>query len=690
LIQPAGSLEVQVAAFYEFSKLGLKSKKPELLFSIISALMISFFQKESITHLLFIGKEFGSRSLINQILLVGAYTFLISTAIFVIIILIEHLNNIANINDFFIKTDKRFSISKKGAATILLGIFIFGVAITYYFVTLTAYGPVHQLDENRYWKMAYELYKGTFTLNANFHYPMFYPISILPAFLWQYPNGTYLIAKLMNVIYFTSVVFPSYLIIRKFVSRGLSLFICMIILLNPNQIVFTRSILSENVFYPIFMWTLYFAFSNFTSPKHKLRFIENLIFGILLAILLLTRFIALPVIPALLVIWWFKPYQGEKPLFFLSTKKIIQFLVVLAPFMLIIFIWIYAGNREGLSIKQVLGFSIASNPDPLQLSWSRLFLWTNLYLSYSALLAGPFIGVLIISILNIPWKSWQDDLPRWTIGVGLIFICILLACIRHSWRAEYNYPDPIKIQGRYLFMLGPLFLITAVASIKREKIQNFHLSDLNFLFFSIVSICILIIAYKFLIEGYLFLGKPIKISVSSSDGYLIQLLRYDFLIICSLCILVTILFISRNQRLLMATFLTLLCFFFLIGDIRIYYENLLPRQKDNIEAYYLLEALKKDNNGLIKPDTSQITIKVRPGLGESYENWRNAFRFYGYQNLKIETDLSLNEFPISTDYKVDIAGVSSKEYKIDQVDKDNYLNCDCVKYSYMNNYFIVE
>lgn len=575
------------------------------------------------------------------------------------------------------------SFSKKGGFLALLVIYVLGVAITYFFIAKTAYGPVHQGDENRYWNMAYDLYKGTFTLFGSHHHPFFYPFSILPAFHLFYPSGTYEAVKFLNVLYFTSVIFPSYLILRKFADRGLSLLVAAIILINPAQVVFPRSILSENVFYPVFMWAVFFAFTNISSPKQKRRYVENIIFGLLLAILLMTRYIALPLIPAMLLIWWIKPHEEERMPFLLSKKKFIQFLFVFVPMMLVLGIWIYFGIREGLAIKEVLGFTFAVEPNPLQLTYSRLFMWAVFYLSYTILIAAPYIGVLLISILFIRWKNWQDDLPRWYITIALIIICMLIVCIRHSWRAAYNFPDPVKLQERYIFYFGPLFLITAVAVIKKIKLPNLHSSDSGYVLFCIVSIGLVILSHSIFYRGFLFLGVPLVVSPSSPDGYLIESLNDGFPIICIFSIMATAWFMGRNQRLLLISILSLISLLFIVGNTKLHYENLLPRQYDNIQAFYLLKASRLNNNGIDIPDSAQITIRVKPGNAGEYTRWIDAFHVYGYDNIWIEEDLRLKS---KTNYDIFVQA-NGYEYQINEVKKENYLSCTCMKYTFMGMYF---
>ena len=131
-------------------------------------------------------------------------------------------------------------------------------------------------------------------------------------------------------------------------------------------------IFSENLFYPLFMWTVLFAFTNVWPTSQKNRAIESFIFGILLGLLFLTRYIALALIPAFLFIWWLKPFENERlPLLF-SVRKFLHLIIILIPLVLIIGGWMNMGMAEGLRAKDTLGLFIAEKPNPDQLSFSQI------------------------------------------------------------------------------------------------------------------------------------------------------------------------------------------------------------------------------------------------------------------------------------------------------------------------------
>ena len=257
-----------------------------------------------------------------------------------------------------------FLETKKGAALALVCIYVLGVFFTVIVVDANVFGPMHFNDEVRYWDIARDIYEGNFSFAVDSDYPPFYSISLLPAFCLFSPFTRYAAARWLNALYLTSAIFPAFLLLRKFLDRKTSLLAVFVLLCGPIQVVIARTLISENVFYPMFMWAVLLAFTNLFPVNHKAHIFENLLFGVLLALLYATRFIGLVLIPAFLLVWWLKPFADEKLPLLLSWKKFAHLLMVLAPMLLILAAWQLAGVCEGISLKTMLGFSVADHPDP--------------------------------------------------------------------------------------------------------------------------------------------------------------------------------------------------------------------------------------------------------------------------------------------------------------------------------------
>jgi hypothetical protein len=408
----------------------------------------------------------------------------------------------------------------------------------------------------------------------------------------------------------------------------------------PTQTVLSRSMISENIFYPLLMWAILLAFTRLSPPDSRWRWVENVVFGLLCGLLVLTRYIALAVVPALLLIWWLKPLGQEKLPLLLSAKKLLHAASVAAPLLLVLGIWLLLGLRENVPVKEMLGFGIASNPNPAQLGRRRLLMWAVFYLSYAVLMAAPFLGILSASLFQLRLKDWQKDLTRWLIAVALICVFFLIPCIRHSWRAAYNYPDPIKIQGRYIMYFTPLFLISSFAALKQINFPR--LSRSSFWLLAILTIEAIAAADFILFHGFIYLDGPLTMSANSAEGYIFSELGLFYLAVSASILLVSIYGLGRKQGLLWLTLPLLLAGFYLAGNVRVYQTVLYPRQATNYEAHLLVRAIDERYGADSGARQRELILRIPATTDNSiYENWSWTLAMNGFSQVRLVQDEQL-------------------------------------------------
>ncbi len=578
---------------------------------------------------------------------------------------------------------QKFLESRRGALIALLAIFVLGVLGTVYLVDANVYGPMHFNDEVRYWEIALNLSKGTFSFAENTDYPPFYSVSLLPAFYFFSPFARYAAALWLNAIYVTSAIIPAYLILRKFLNRRASLLAVIVLLCSPIQVVIPRVLISENTFYPLFMWAFLLAFTNLAPVERKIHYLEDAAFGILLALLYATRFIALALIPALLLIWWLKPYGDEKPPLFLSWKKLLHLAVVLAPMLALVGMWFAQGLADGASLKMMMGFSIADHPNPAQLGRRRLVMRMIFYLSYSVLIAAPYLGLMLASLAQFKLKKWREDANRWWIALGIIIFFFLLACVRHSWRAAYNYPDPVKLQGRYIMYFGPLFLISAFIYFKAQALPK-----RTALFKGAIILlagALVIFSYAVLFEQFIFLKAELGASVNSPYGSLMRTLKSGYVALTLAGAAVSTLLIGRKRSLQIGIFSFLLIAFYLFGDARIYQRILTSRQLLNSHIHNLLE--------VIEPyipeaeDRAAITLEI-PSASESrvIRAWQQSLNFAGYTGNALIPSSEVDADPDLV-FQAEYAG---RQFRLHQLTAEEYRQSDAYKFSHSGYYYAFE
>jgi hypothetical protein len=247
---------------------------------------------------------------------------------------------------------------------LLLLIFMGLVIVKLALVVSTAYGPVIEGDEQHYFAMANYLYFGIFDIKEINNSPYLYPAMLSVAFYFN--DKAYTIMKFLNVLYSSSILFPLYLISRKFFSRNKSLLVTLSACVLPYHLVFPRMLMSENLYFPIFLWMILFILNK---PRNAhLHGLWHLLTGVSIGLLYLTRYITLAIIPFVLYAWWYinrggtgaepniqKRMQWPKNEFRMFISFIFGIILGFAP-------WLVGGLLKGIPLRLLLVSALLPKP----------------------------------------------------------------------------------------------------------------------------------------------------------------------------------------------------------------------------------------------------------------------------------------------------------------------------------------
>lgn len=572
----------------------------------------------------------------------------------------------------------------RGIAAALGIMYLTAVALTLLLVTASAYGPVHFDDEIRYWLTASQLHTGKFSVFELHHSPPLYAIALLPALAIFPAAEIYGAIKVLNVLFITSVIFPAYLLMRQFAGRRFSLLIAALILLLPAQMVMPRLVMSENLFYPLFLWGVYLAFIPNTASQSKLRWLENIFFGIICALMVLTRYLALPIIPMLFLIWWLRPFHGEHSRLLISKHKVLHAASIFVPFALVMGVWIALGVRENVPIKEMIGFGVANNPDPAQLGRRRLVMWASFYLSYVALMLAPHLGVLLAAVSQLRARNWREPVNRWLIAISLISASFLVTATRHSWRARYNYPEPETIQGRYIFYLAPLFLIALFAILKNVKLPR--LSRSGYWLVVILLGELVILAYAIIFHGLVFLDRPMRMSLNSPDGYLFESLGLGYLAPVLVVLGISVRWMESRRQVLLAALSIVLAGIYLWGNWQVYQKILKPMQDPNYPAIQLIHLMDTRYGAQRNVRNQSVVLFVPYEINTKYCGiWRATFRFNGFQDVKCE----FGHGEARTKPEVFSARFGADELTVKLIQKNNFNPARSNQFTFNGKYYLI-
>lgn len=276
-------------------------------------------------------------------------------------------------------------------------------------------------------------------------YPPLYPF-ILSLFPSDNIQGTYLIAKTFNIFISISIIFPAYFLSKLFLSKQLSLIIGLFSLFIPISFTYSFLIMSENLFYPLFLTSIYLIFKSEKEEKKWLYIIS----GIVIGLTVLTRIIGLVLIATYILYLIhkfirFKEYSIKKSLTFLS------FSIVTIPYFIT-----YKGLQYGFSEKGILGYSIIE-PVTRHFYIIQNSLWlVGLNITHLISGSGVILGLLsLVAIYKIvknkrkPILVEEIEFKNFTI---FSWLCIILTIIISSlFLMGYD-----RIEDRYTSFLIPL------------------------------------------------------------------------------------------------------------------------------------------------------------------------------------------------------------------------------------------
>jgi len=397
---------------------------------------------------------------------------------------------------------------------------------------------------------------------------------------------------------------------------------------------------SENLFFPLFMWVMYITFSK---PKNKNgQLCWDVINGAMIGILYLTRYITLALIPCFLLAWWMKPFGGEKGFFRIGIKKTAYFIIVVITMAAVFSPWIFTAIREGLPIKLALGFGITSTTTQEQLTISNLLIWMILYACYYFLTAAPVLNLLFSSFRILEFKRWSEDFTRLVFQVLIVIGGFFAAVVRHSWRAYYNRNIPSSIMGRYLVVFSALFIMIGVIALDRFKKEKYKSLFDFFITNQILPLMIIIFSYLAIIDGAIIPtdGDLIK-ARGSIDGFMIKTLGpYFYILIIVIYTLVNIFLWLKKEKAAQIAFISCLFLYFITG-LPSYYGTLL-----DFQTYpWLAEQISKLTTpvDIVSGDYKKISVFLPDDISiDNRAELYNGLRVRGINKTKIEINTPEN------------------------------------------------
>jgi hypothetical protein len=293
------------------------------------------------------------------------------------------------------------------------------------------------------------------------HYHPLYSIVLSPAYLLQQMGFIYPTMKILNSIISSLVIFPAYLISREFLNSKKSLTITILISLLPSNFIFSSFILAENLFYPTFLFSIYFIYKTFTTD----RTIFAILSGIFIAISFLSKVNAIVLFPVLGVLFLYKLIKKQDLQFSKFVLITVISLAIISPWLI----------NNFLTQSNALGGYTSEALTILELDKVIIKFMSN-YIIYSGLL---IISTGILFPLLISKKLFKKQYLIFTlIAFSSIFFTLIIAANHNVQLAPDNTSIEIpgkqiswlagRIIGRYIDAVLPLVIILGALCLKHK------------------------------------------------------------------------------------------------------------------------------------------------------------------------------------------------------------------------------
>ena len=347
---------------------------------------------------------------------------------------------------------------------IIKQIFVFYLIIVLLKILLSSLIPSPSIfsDDYVYMKLARSFF---FDFNFTIHqaavdiYPPLYPMLLSISYLFKDMTIIYPLMKIINALVSSLIIIPAFLLSKEFFTEKKALVIALLISFIPSNFSFSPYIMSENLFYPLSLFTLYFIYKSFLEKGYK----YNILAGVFLALSYLTRTIAINMVGALVISYFILFFIGKMNKLLVIKKLFISFclfLVIISPWMIRNF-YLY-----GFDLKLLFG----------PYAQSALNIVTEFELTNYIIKFLVYISYLILaSLIIFPFKL-MSIFNKKNLNFLILFVPLLITTLaivaNHGSRVVFFEWFTGRYIGRYVDFLLPLIYIGGFIGAERIKIIN--------------------------------------------------------------------------------------------------------------------------------------------------------------------------------------------------------------------------
>ncbi len=285
-------------------------------------------------------------------------------------------------------------------------------------------------------------------------FPPLYPLIISIAYIFKDTETILLALKIINAILSSLILFPAYLLSKEFLNKKHSYLVSLVIAFLPPIFAMSFYTFSENLFFTLFMFTIYFIYKSFTENKQS----WHILAGIGIGLCFLTRIFAIILFPLIITLIIIEIIKKRKVIYNKLTI-ILTTIIVIAP-------WIYIkGSVAGYTLSNILGYGAEIAVAQESSFLLQKIIWSILYTNYTiiALAIIPFI----LSIYLISKYRSLKDKEKLMIELTILTFLFSLVLAANNSGSTLVYTDH-RVIGRYMSICFPLFILLSCINYKRN------------------------------------------------------------------------------------------------------------------------------------------------------------------------------------------------------------------------------
>ena len=123
-------------------------------------------------------------------------------------------------------------------------------------------------------------------------YPPLYPLLISPTAIFNDVTQSFKAILVINCFISTAVIFPTYYLAKEYLAEREIWFVVILVGILPASFIYSYSIMSENLFIPLFLGSVYFL----KRVLDKDNFKNNALVGLFISLTVLTKMIGVVLI----------------------------------------------------------------------------------------------------------------------------------------------------------------------------------------------------------------------------------------------------------------------------------------------------------------------------------------------------------------------------------------------------------